>query len=202
MSALSILEPAPADVGCCADETWKPIPGWPHEASTCGRGRSVTRIDASGRLRLGQVLPQYTDDRPGKGYVYWVLVDGKRRRKVHVAVAVLEAHDKPRPAPGYDACHDNHARTDNHLLNVFWDTHAANVAASVLRRLAAVTEAAALSREPRSPWWRRDGAQSQPLCHSARDFGTGSSRIPFSFLSHFLSLNPVPWSLRSRRTPR
>lgn len=207
MSALSVLELEGVSA-CCDDEKWELIPDWPHESSTCGRVRSVTRIDAEGRLRLGQMLPQYEDQRPGKGYVYAVLIDGKRRRKVHVAVAVLEAHDRPKPGPGYDACHGNHIRTENHLWNLFWDTHARNVAASVQRRLEAVTDQAAdmavLSQGARFPWWRRAAHLSRLSVTGDGDFGTGRFRIPFNFLSVFLFLNPVQIlrSLRSQRISR
>jgi hypothetical protein len=200
LSGLSILGPE-AVAACCDDEDWKPLPGWPHEVSTCGRGRSITRIDTGGRLRIGQMLPQYEDQRPGKGYVYMMLTDGKRRRKVHVAVAVLEAHDRPKPGPGYDACHGNHVRTQNHRWNVFWDTHAGNVAASVQRRLEAVTDQAAdtaeLSQEDGFPWWRSPALLSQPSVTGDRDFGTGSTRFPSNLPSQFLSLNPLLSSLRT-----
>lgn len=204
LSALDILERDAAVVACCEDETWKPLPGWPHEFSTCGRARSVTRIDAEGRLRLGQMLPQHEDRRPGKGYVYAVLTDGKRRRKVHVAVAVLEAHDKPKPAPGYDACHGNHVRTENHLWNLFWDTHAANVAASVQRRRDAVTDQGAdrpvMAQEGRFPRWRLPVAGHSPFVTRQGSFGTGRLPFPFNFPSVLFSVHPSPSFLRARRT--
>jgi hypothetical protein len=105
-----------------------PIPGWPHEASTCGRVRSIDRLGADGIWQLGAMLPAQPDKRPGKGYLYYDLRDGRRRRRIPAAVAVLEAHDKPRPGPGYEACHGNDIRTDNHWLNLCWDTKAANLA--------------------------------------------------------------------------
>ena len=106
MTAPSLLaRPAAVVWACCEDEDWKPIPDWPHEASSCGRIRSIDRLGADGVWRLGAILPQYPDRRKGKGYMYADLTDGKRRRKVHVAVAVLEAHRELKPGPGYEACH-------------------------------------------------------------------------------------------------
>jgi hypothetical protein len=125
LSASSILELEGA-IACCEDERWEPIPYWPHEASSCGRVRSVNRIDAAGRLLLGDILPQHPDRRPGKGYLYVTLRDGKRRRKAAVAVLVLEAHRELRPGPGYEACHNHGVRTDNHLSKLRWDTRKAN----------------------------------------------------------------------------
>ena len=131
MNVPSLLAPAPP---CCQDETWEPLPGWPHEVSSCGRVRSTDRADADGVLRLGAMLPQHPDKRPGKGYLYADLRDGRRRRRAPVAVIVLEAHDKPRPGPQYEACHGNDVRTDNHRRNLAWDTRAANLARMWERR--------------------------------------------------------------------
>ena len=203
MSAPSLLAAVP---DCCEDEEWKSLPGWPHQVSTCGQIRSIDRLDASGMLRLGQMLPQYEDERPGKGYMYAVLLDGKRRRKVHVAVAVLEAHDRAKPGPGYDACHGNHVRTENHLWNVFWDTHARNVAASAERRREALTvrtpDMDVLSQEDRSPWWWLTRLVSVSSVTSARFFGTGSFPIPLPFRPIPPSVNPRPSPVRSSPSPR
>ncbi|HEY2262104.1 MAG TPA: hypothetical protein VGI96_05700, partial [Streptosporangiaceae bacterium] len=126
MSALSLL--ATEEVACCDDETWELIPDWPHEASTCGRVRSVDRLGGDGIWRLGAMLPQHPDGRPGKGYLYATLLDGKRRRKAHIAVLVLEAHRELRPGPGWEASHLYGTRTDNHLSGLAWETRAQNLA--------------------------------------------------------------------------
>jgi len=187
---------------CCDDETWEPLPGWPHEASTCGQVRSIDRIDPDGRLRLGQMLPQHPDKRPGKGYVYVVLLDGKRRRRVHVAVAVLEAHRGLKPAPGYEACHLYGIRADNHLDGLYWGTKPQN-RDDMLRHRAERKAAACdryppeMSQEARFPRWRAPRRLSQLICHSANAQGTGRSPSISNFLSHFIFLNLFVRSVRT-----
>ena len=199
MSALSLLEVAPDEVGCCADEIWKPIPDWPHEASTCGRMRSIDRIDANGMLRLGQMLPLEPDKREGKGYVYGTLRDGKRRRRVHVAVAVLEAHRELRPGPGYEACHNHGVRTDNHLTEIRWDTREANIADMLRHRLErAVTEPVTDGPEKALECHRSkvrggsaaSGRLSQLSVTGDGPQGTVGSPIPINSLSHSMSVKP------------
>lgn len=160
MNAPSLLVADPLG-GCCEDEKWDPIPGWPHhEASSCGQVRMLDRLDAEGRLRLGGILPQFPDKRPGKGYLYVMLRDGARHRKAAVAVLVLEAHRKSRPGPGIEACHNDGVRTDNHLSKLRWDTREANLA-DMLRH-----------REERSRTDGFDGSENR----GEREEGRGASR--------------------------
>ncbi len=203
MSAPNLLAPLDAAPACCEDETWKAIPGWPHEASTCGQVRSTSRQDANGVWRLGGVLPQHPDKRPGKGYLYVHLRDGRRRRKAPVAVVVLEAHAGPRPGPEYEACHGNDVRTDNHRDNLTWDTKAANLArmwemrrgerpvtGRALKRPGPVTDGA----------FPQDGASRTPSRHGVTGdgtHGTGSTRLLPSFP---FVLPPVKPAVRAART--
>jgi hypothetical protein len=124
--AVAVLEAPPA---CCDNEAWRGIPGWLyHEASTCGRIRSLDRLGDDGVWRLGSILPQHPDKRRGKGYLYVNLRDGGRFRRAAVAVVVLEAHRGPRPFPGWEACHNDGVRTDNHLAKLRWDSREGNLA--------------------------------------------------------------------------
>lgn len=201
MSAPSILTFGVADQPCCEDETWKRIPDWPHhEASTCGRVRSTDRLDENGVWRLGAILPQHPDRRKGKGYLYAILRDGKRRRKVHVAVAVLEAHRGLKPGPRHEACHSG-PKTDNHLVKLRWDTKEANLAEMwEARRL--VTAQAGHVTDRAFP---QDGALRYPSRHGVTGDGTpGTGRFPSfpRFPPHFTSLNPALRMLRSIRSSR
>lgn len=215
MSAPSLLAPASAGPACCEDETWRRVPDWPHEASTCGRVRSINRRDGNGVWRLGAILPQYPDKRKGKGYLYANLLDGKRFRRAAVAVVVLEAHRGLRPFPDWEACHGNGIRTGNHLANLRWDTREANLADQ--RRHAqeramggAVTGNYAKrdrngvnpSQEARSP---RSGRPRAPVTASVTGDafkGTVGFSFLFSFSSLFTSVKPSLRALRALRSPR
>jgi hypothetical protein len=195
-----LLLPGTGIPGCCEDEEWAPIPDWPHEASTCGRVRSTDRLGEDGTWRLGQMLPPQPDNRPGKGYLYYDLRDGRRRRRIPAAVAVLEAHDGLRPGPGYEACHGNDIRTDNHWVNVFWDTRAANLA-KMWERRRAVTDARpggpVLSQESRFP--RTAGSVTRHGRSVTSDIPQGTGRLPSNpiFPSHPLSLRPSLSTIRT-----
>jgi hypothetical protein len=107
-------------------ESWRPIPGWPYEASSRGRIRSAARA---------QVLKR-TPDRDG--YLHVTLSDGPtRRRYVHVARLVLEAFAGLPPAPLLEACHRNGKRRDCRPRNLYWGTRAQNRADRERHRLEA-----------------------------------------------------------------
>lgn len=200
MSALSLL--APAEVACCQDETWEPIPDWPHEASTCGRVRSVDRLGDDGIWRLGAPVPLQPDKRPGKGYLYATLLDGKRRRKAHVAVLVLEAHRRLRPGPDWEASHIYGIRTDNHLDGLEWETRAQNLARIKLHAAErAVTaqgaETADTSQGSRFPSMARDAARRDSRYGVTPISAPGlSPSIPIS-PSHSTPVQPILHTLRT-----
>jgi NUMOD4 motif len=208
LSASSLLELTAAPA-CCAGETWKPIPDWPHEASTCGRVRSIDRQDENGVWRLGAILPQHPDKRKGKGYLYVTLRDGKRTRKVHVAVAVLEAHRGLRPFPDWEACHNDGIRTDNHLAGLRWDSREGNRADMLRHRQErAVTQgvtAGAAKRDetgmrryktPVFPGIRIPSPSRHPRYRDAAD-GTGSPPPFLTFSSVPASVQPLVRAVRT-----
>jgi hypothetical protein len=186
---------------CCAGERWEPVPGWPHEASSCGRVRSVHRVDQHGCLRLGQLLPQHPDKRKGKGYLYVNLRDGQRHRRAAVAVVVLEAHRGLRPA-GCEACHNHGVRTDNHLARIRWDTREANLADMRVHAAArAVTDTPAVTAGVSQTAGHRGvrgrvGLSRVPVTGD-RLKGTGRSRSFFTFPSVFTPVQPVPSPVRT-----
>ncbi len=203
MSALSILEPEFAVIV----EQWRPVPGWPYEASDLGQIRRIPWIDDAGVFHLGGIVAQCPDKRPGKGYLYVTLRDGTRRRKAAVAVLVLEAWRGLRPA-GCEACHNNGIRTDNRLSELRWDTREANradrarhEAERAVTTLVTTVPETALSRHG-SQVRRRSGSSGGVVTaarHSDAPHGTGRSPIPFTFSSVFTSVKPALTSLRNRK---
>lgn len=99
-------------------ETWRAIPGSEgrYEVSDLGRVRSL--------VRGGRIL------KPAKSKTGYLMVapviDGRNKpRRVHHLV--LLAFVGPRP-DGAEGCHNNDVPGDNRLVNLRWDTRAANVA--------------------------------------------------------------------------
>jgi len=95
-------------------ERWRPVPGWPYEASRGGRVRSLARR-----------VPLKRQRRRKDGYLFVDMSDRGRRRRAHVAVLVLEAFAGPRP-PGAEACHRNGRRGDCRAANLYWGTKSQN----------------------------------------------------------------------------
>jgi hypothetical protein len=106
-------------------ETWKPITGYQgYEVSDAGQVRSY-------RARNGQPLPSTPHIiKPAptrRGYLTVGLGNGRGHTKTYkVHRLVLTAFIGP-PPDGCVACHNNGCNTDNRLVNLRWDTAAANV---------------------------------------------------------------------------
>lgn len=94
------------------------------EVSDRGRIRSLPRRDAAGRPRSGKFLRGRTGSYGHRSVTFMV-----GHRQIHIAVhrAVLEAFVGPCP-PGMECCHNDGDPTNNHVSNLRWDTHAANMA--------------------------------------------------------------------------
>lgn len=103
-------------------EEWQPVPGWPYEASSLGRVRSVERVLGDGRQAGGILLAQSLDS---DGYPKVTLRDGSRSWTVRVAVLVMLAHAGPCPK-GREVRHRNGVRTDSRRSNLLYGTRGQN----------------------------------------------------------------------------
>lgn len=98
-------------------EEWKPVEGWPYEASNLGRVRRV------GADRVCSLQVQ-----AGKGYLRaWLYRGSKKSRKLkRVHVLVAGAFIGPRP-PGLEVNHKDGDKTNNSSSNLEYVTHGDNL---------------------------------------------------------------------------
>lgn len=101
-------------------ENWATLPRNPlYQVSDHGEVKSPAGAILAKRLdRDGYYM--HTIRRPG------VRAEGERPWTVKSHLLVLEAFVGPRPGPGYDGCHDDGTRDNNHISNLRWDTKSAN----------------------------------------------------------------------------
>jgi hypothetical protein len=101
---------------------WLPIAGFPgYEISRDGKARRIYR-NAMDQWCDKELKPD-VDDRGRKRYTL------RRNNKSHKRLAsrlVLEAFVGLCP-DGMECCHENGDETDNHVENLRWDTHSANL---------------------------------------------------------------------------
>ena len=113
---------------CCEGERWLPVPGYEgrYVISTCGRILSLSRPVRSKhgttyliptRLMHGTIFTNK--------YRMVHLSDGHRKRCLAVHRLVLVTFLGP-CSEGMESCHNDGNRVDNHLVNLRWDTPAAN----------------------------------------------------------------------------
>ncbi|MCV7434792.1 NUMOD4 domain-containing protein [Mycolicibacterium bacteremicum] len=112
-------------------EEWRPVVGFEglYEVSSFGRVRSLDRLvpnGASRRLKrlTGRMMRQHKVPPTNYLSVQMSKENFRERRRVHVMV--LESFVGPRPAPEFDACHNNGDPLDNSVGNLRWDTKVAN----------------------------------------------------------------------------
>ncbi len=111
-------------------EVWQPVLGYEglYEVSDHGRVRSLPRKSRSGRgyqVYPGRVLTTCAN---GHGYHVVSLSRNNRKTTRQVHDLVLTAFIGIRPSPQHDACHNDGNKNNNALLNLRWDTKAANQA--------------------------------------------------------------------------
>lgn len=110
-------------------ERWKPAPGWEgyYEVSDHGRvrsiGRTVTYVDGRVRAFPGREIGMHPDSR---GHMQARLAKEGRKHPVAVHKLVLTAFVGPAP-DGFECCHHDDDKTNNHLSNLRWDTRSANL---------------------------------------------------------------------------
>ena len=110
-------------------ERWLPVPGWEgrYEVSDLGRVRSlgmwITNQFGAPYYRPGIIRALWTDPR---GYVHATLYRGNTQRRQAVHQLVMRAFVGPAPA-GLEVCHNDGIPGNNHLSNLRYDTHSANL---------------------------------------------------------------------------
>lgn len=98
-------------------EKWRSIPSFPdYEISDDGRVRKDGKLITIGKSYDGYPRTNFREG--NKIYT----------RTIHPLV--LEAFHSPRPA-GYDCCHNDGIKTNNHISNLRWDTRKNNCADAV-----------------------------------------------------------------------
>lgn len=104
------------------EEEWRPVIGWPYEASSLGR---VRRSRDGHCTKVGKILIQS----PGKkGYLRVTLSDGlKRRWSTPVHILICLTFHGPKPVGLYDAAHWNGDHLDNKASNLRWATRRENI---------------------------------------------------------------------------
>lgn len=108
---------------------WREIPGWEglYEVSETGLVRSLSRTVATWRGMRGVKGKELRAVPRSDGYFIVVLSGNGQRRVMPVHHLVLLAFVGPPPS-GFDGCHNNGVRGDNHLQNLRWDTRRGNMA--------------------------------------------------------------------------
>jgi len=109
------------------DEVWKPIPGFlGYEVSNGGQVRSYRKQTDFGKWIIDQIPQRILKPSLAGRYLGVTLrLNGKTYRK-NIAELVLLAFIGPRPE-GLEICHNDGNPSNNHLSNLRYDTHVANL---------------------------------------------------------------------------
>lgn len=114
------------------NEIWKSIPGFPgYEVSKQGQVRSYRKQTGFSKWVIDQIPQRILKPSLAGRYLGVILrLDGKAYRK-RIAELVLLAFVGPRPE-GLEICHNDGDPHNNHLSNLRYDTHIANMNDAVI----------------------------------------------------------------------
>lgn len=106
-------------------ERWLPVVGWEglYEVSDHGRVRSLPRLTRHGANRKGRIMRPSA--LPGR-YEFLTLTAVPRKEYASVHSLVMAAFVGPRPG-GMDVCHIDGNPVNNHLSNLRYASHSANM---------------------------------------------------------------------------
>lgn len=96
-------------------ELWRPVPGWPYEASSWGRVR---------RTVTGRILRPYRN--PRFGYMSVKLSRAGRTKGFTIYQLVCLAFHGPKPTPRHEVAHWDGSKTNDRATNLRWATKKEN----------------------------------------------------------------------------
>lgn len=161
-------------------EAWKPVPGYEgvYEVSSHGNVRVLARLDARGwRRKAGALRPWERS----KGHYFCVtLCLNATESKRYVHELVLEAFDKPRPAPHYQVRHLDGNPHNNRLRNLAWGTPAENAQDKIRHGTSRHQLAPACGRghefTPENTYWKTHKGYRERRCRQCHNMMQQAAR--------------------------
>lgn len=151
-------------------EAWKPVSGYEgtYEVSSLGNVWVNARRDARGWRRKAGMLSPWP--RSKGHYLCVTLCLDATEIKRYVHELVLEAFDKPRPAPHYQVRHLDGNHLNNRLTNLAWGTPAENGQDRVRHGTSRHELSPACGRghefTPENTYWKPSGERRCRQCHN------------------------------------
>lgn len=102
-------------------EEWRPVLGWPYEASNMGR---VRRTQGGHCTSVGRLLRPSAGQ---KGYLCITLADKGRRKWIALHRLICEVFHGRKPGVDFDVAHWNGDNQDNRAENLRWATRRENI---------------------------------------------------------------------------
>lgn len=118
---------------CCIGEQWKSVSSFlGYEISSCGRLRStIFRIGCRPKPGLMDGHIKMKNGKAAARVFSLSAIRSSRRKEFRAHRLVLEAFVGPCPQ-GMEACHNDGNGLNNHVSNLRWDTHKANMEDAVV----------------------------------------------------------------------